>query len=415
MKALRAIGGIKRTVAAATVTALLTSGCGAGLGSLPLPAPGMGGGGYLITAVFANALNLPARAKVKLGGANVGELESMVARNYTAVTTLRIMDGVRIPVGSIAQLRSATPLGDVFVAINQPIPVDPNAPLLTDGDTIELDHTDAAATVEAVLASAALIVNGGTVRNFTHIINGAGQATGEQGQALGNLVTKSNELLSKLNSRSTEIDAALTSTARLADRLDEKNQALTEILDAAGPATDVLADNTEQLANVIDEIGATTRQLAKFPSIAGTDTTGRSIIMDANTVAASWNDVALDPDTRLAALNRLMPPLVKSTAGNSISVRVSFDRLIFGSMPDAGFKGDVAMHGPKRYDWAKLAGSIKYVLWRLQERVVGTGPDTPMGQQPWAPIAPPMPPAPAEQAPQGPPPGPPPPAGEEPR
>ena len=34
------------------------------------------------------------KAKVKLAGADVGQVESMVARNYTAVTTLRIRNGV---------------------------------------------------------------------------------------------------------------------------------------------------------------------------------------------------------------------------------------------------------------------------------------------------------------------------------
>ena len=69
------------------------------MAKLSLPAPEVGSGGYTLTAVFANALNLPANAKVKLAGADVGELESMVARNYTAVTTLRIMDGVQLPRG----------------------------------------------------------------------------------------------------------------------------------------------------------------------------------------------------------------------------------------------------------------------------------------------------------------------------
>ena len=49
----------------------------------------------------------------------------MVARNYTAVTTLRIMDGVRLPVGTTAELRSATPLGDVFIAVKPPTPAVP--------------------------------------------------------------------------------------------------------------------------------------------------------------------------------------------------------------------------------------------------------------------------------------------------
>ena len=99
------------------------------LGELLLAVEGLDAtcGGYRLTAVFSNALNLPANAKVKLAGADVGELESMVAKNYTAVTTLRIMDGVRLPRGTTAELRSATPLGDVFVSVRPPSPVDPSS------------------------------------------------------------------------------------------------------------------------------------------------------------------------------------------------------------------------------------------------------------------------------------------------
>lgn len=379
------------------VVAASVAGCStSGLASLPLPAPGIGSGGYLLNAVFANALNLPGHAKVKLAGADIGQLESMVARDYTAVTTLRIMDGVRIPVGSTAELRSATPLGDVFVAIKPPAPADPSAPMLKSGDTIPLESTASAATVESVLSSAALLVNGGAVQNFTNIVNGAGKATGDQGHAFGKLINQSNELLAKLNARSGEIESALRETSVLADRLDARSAQLTAVLDAAGPATDTLVDNTSQLADLVEQLGATSRQLARFPSIAGTDDSGHSFIKDANVLAKAWNDVATDPDTSLYALNRLMAPFIKVMPNGGASVHASVDRLVWGSMPDAGFKGDPAFHGPKRYDWAKMAGSIKYALWRLQERVVGRGPDSDMGQAPWTAVGPPIPPTPAE-------------------
>ena len=60
-------------------------------------------------------------------------------------------------------------------------------------------------------------------------------------------------------------------------------------------ATEALAANTAQLSQLVLQIGATTKQLQKFPSIAGTDTSGHSIIKDANTIAKSWNDIAQDP------------------------------------------------------------------------------------------------------------------------
>ncbi|TDO08192.1 virulence factor Mce-like protein [Mycobacterium sp. BK086] len=395
---------MKRLVAVLAVV-VGVSGCSSnGLSSLPLPAPTVGSGGYRLTAIFSNALNLPASAKVKLAGADVGQMETMVAHNYTAVTTIRIMDGVRLPQGSTAELRSATPLGDVFIALKPPPDASATTPLLKDGDTIGLDNTAAAATVESVLSSAAVMVNGGAVRNFTNVINGMGKATGDQGQAFGDIIAKTNGTLSKLTARSGQISDALTETSQLAKELDAKNQALSEVMVAAGPATDTLAANADTVSDVVLQVGDTGTQLQKFPSIAGTDTSGRSVIADANTIARSWNDLVLAPDADLRSLNRLMPPIIKATASNSFSVRASIDRLVLGSMPDAGFLGDPGFHGPKRYDWAQMVGTFKYTLWRLQQRVVGSGPGVPQ-----VPVLP-SPDQPGEVivAPQGPPPGPPP-------
>jgi len=367
-----------RAVAAIGAAALLLSGCATnGLASLPLPAPGLGSGGYELTAVFANALNLPMNAKVKLAGADVGQVESMVARNYTAVTTLRIRDGVLLPRGSTAELRTATPLGDVFVSVRPPADAAPDKPLLKNGDTIGLDSTAAAATVESVLSSAAILVNGGAVRNFTHIINGFGKATGDQGHAFGDLVRKSNQLLGTMDARSGQISDALSELSRLSQELDAKNQTLTDVMAAADPATSALAANSTELSDLVVQVGDTSRLLSRFPSLSGTDTSGRSVVRDLNTIAGAANDVAVSPDTSWLPLNRMIPALVKSTAGNAISVHTSVDQLILGSIPDIGFPGDRGLHGPTRFTWNEFIGSLKYTLWRLQERVVGRGPNSP--------------------------------------
>jgi virulence factor Mce-like protein len=372
------MGARAKAAIAIGATAILSSGCATnGLASLPLPAPGVGSGGYTLTAVFASALNLPMNAKVKLAGANVGDVQSMVARNYTAVTTLRVKDGVLLPKGSTAELRTATPLGDVFVSLRPPAQADPNAPMLRDGDTIGLESTAAASTVESVLSSAAVLVNGGTVRNFTNIINGVGKATGDNGHAFGELLRKTSRLLGTLDARTAQMSTALTELSGLADELDAKDRAITELVAAAGPGTDALASNTTQLSNLTVQVGDTARLLARFPTLGGTDTSGRSIIRDANTIAGAANDIAVSPDTSLLALNRLLPPMIKATAGSAVAVRASVDKLVLGSIPDIGFPGDIGMHGPHRYNWNQFIGSLKYTLWRLQERVVGRGPNSP--------------------------------------
>ncbi len=366
-----------RSVLAMATTVLISSGCATnGLASLPLPAPGLGSGGYTLTAVFANALNLPMNAKVKLAGADVGQVESMAAHNYTAVTTLRIRDSVQLPRGSTAELRTATALGDVFVALKPPADDPADDSMLRNGDTIGLDSTAAAATVESVLSSAAVLVNGGAVRNFTNIINGFGKASGDQGQAFGELIRKSNQLVGTLDARSDQISTALTQLSRLADQLDAKNAAITDLMAAAGPATSTLADNTAQLSSLAVQVGDTSRLLTRFPSIGGTDTSGRSMIRDLNTIAGAANDVAVSPDTSFLALNRVIPPLVKSTSGSAFSVHAGIDKLILGSIPDIGFPGDIGLHGPHHYNIDLLVGTLKYTLWRLQERVVGRGPNS---------------------------------------
>lgn len=401
----RAVAGRRNRVAIAALVAgvcVSTAGCG-GIESMPLPRPGMtSGGGYLINATFDNALNLPAYAKVRVNGADIGSLESMRAENYEAITTLRIDDGVELPKGTTAELRSATPLGDVFVALHPPTDPAPGTPLLKDGDAIERKDTASAATVESILSSAALLVNGGAIQNMTNIVNGFGRATGDKGEALGNLISQTNQTLGKLNARSGQIKQAMGQTEALALAIEGKNTEITDVLREAGPATAVLRDNTSQIMDLVVLTGATTRELEKFPAIAGTDTSGRSMVADLSTIAGAWNDVSTAPGTDLYGLNRLMAPVIKSTPSNALSVRTSIDRLILGHIPDIGFPGDLGYHGPKWNDFQQLVGAFKYTLWRLQERIVGKGPDVPQ-----VPVIPsPTEPDVLIPAPQGPPPGP---------
>ena len=366
-------------VVLAAAVSLATAGCAtSGLASLPLPHPGTGPGGYTLTAVFENALNVPAFAKVRLVGADVGQLEDLVARDYTAVATLRINDGVRLPVGTTAELRSATPLGDVFIAVQPPAKVASNAPALKDGDTIGIQDTAAAATVENLLTGAAVLVNGGAVKNLTDIVNGAGKAAGEDGgRNFRQLVDNTNQLLGTMDRRTDQISDSLTALSGLSQRIDAKNAVIDQLMTAAAPATDTLAQQTTQIADLVVEAGNTTEVLSGLPSIGGTDTSGRSVIADLNTISGAFNDVVVDPTPDLAALNRLMPPLIKATSGTSISLRGSIDRLILGHIPDIGFPGDPGFHGPKWSTWNQLVGSFKYTLFRLQERIVGRGLDVP--------------------------------------
>ena len=89
------------------------------------------------------------------------------------------------------------------------------------------------------------------------------------------------------------------------------------------------------------------RHALQVPVPNGTDTSGRSVIADLNTVSGAFNDVATDPNVSLSALNGLMPMVIKGTSGTSDCALRRDLRLIPGHIPDIGFAGDSGFHGPE--------------------------------------------------------------------
>src|SRR5205823_2324803 len=104
--------------------------------------------------------------KVKVGGSDVGVVSKIQTKDFKAIVDLKISKDIELPVGSTAELRQATPLGDVFIAVTK-AKAEPGAPMLHDGSTIE--KTSAGATVEELLVSVSLLFNGGGVAALTKL------------------------------------------------------------------------------------------------------------------------------------------------------------------------------------------------------------------------------------------------------
>lgn len=357
------------SVGIAVAVSASLSACSVSLDSVPLPAPGVGGDTYTLEATFSNALNLPAKAKVKLAGADVGEVESMTARNYTALVRMRIKSDVLLPVGSMAELRSATPLGDVFVSVKPPPNPASGSAVLRDGDIIALESTSAAATVEELLASTSLIVNGGAIRNLTKILNGLGAAVGGNGVRLATLINEASQLIGSLAARSGEIRNVLSQTNELTATLAAQSSTINDTVAAAGPALDVIAANTSQILDLVTVVDRITQQVAKFPSVNGTDT--RGMIADLNTVSAAFNNVSTDPNVSLAALNRLLGPAIKMTNASTVHASGELAQLAIGALSDPNYPGDSGSRLPNVTDWTAFVGSLAYTLLRLKDRVIG--------------------------------------------
>ncbi len=354
---------------AGALTTLLTA-CATGLESLPMPdRDGASGEALSINAVFANALNLPEKARVKFNGADIGEVTSIQARDFAAVVTMQIRSDVPLYVGSTAELRSATPLGDVFVAI-KPNPQSPSdAPRLRQGDTIPLGSTAQAATIEDILASMSLLVNGGAVRRFVTVINGTGHAVGGKGNKIATLLEQTNTTLSRLNARSTQLRSALQSTSDLTATLAARQDTLHEVVAAAVPATAVVAENVDNITQLTDTVAGITQQLSRFPSLQGTDT--RSVSADLNNVSRAFNDIAVDPNISMSTTNRLLPRYMHTTRGAATQQTQLINQLVIGNHPDLNYPGDPATHGPDGTDFHSMVGSLRYEWNLLLDKIYG--------------------------------------------
>lgn len=360
---------LRLTVVTAALAVSLT-GCAAGLDRLPLPAPGLSGETYTLTATFANALNLPAEAKVKLNGADIGRVDTMTARDYTAVVTLRITSAVRLPVGTSAELRSATPMGDVFVAMNPPAATEPATTMLDDGSAIPLESTSAASTIEEMLTRASLLVSGGTISALTEVISALGEHVGGRGERLATLLEQTRTLLDTLAARSGQIAEVLHSATDLTATITAQRTGIADTLTAAGPAMRVLAENTDSFATLVDRIHTVTAQLARFPSIQGTNQT--SMTADLDRLAAGLNAAAANPEADLDELNSMLSIVLKMISGPNGHVDVDVAQVAVGAVPDPGFPGTLGGRLPDATDWTAFVGSLQHMLTRLGDRLGGT-------------------------------------------
>ncbi|PPJ20180.1 hypothetical protein C5E44_00105 [Nocardia nova] len=341
------------------------TGCSASLDRLPLPAPTVEG--YRLTATFANALNLPTKAKVRLNGADIGQVESMQAENYTAVVAMRIRSGVLLPAGTTAELRSATPMGDVFVALTPPAHPELGAPALGDGASIPLPATSAAATIEEVLTKASLLVNGGAIENVTSLANSLGRSVGGRGDRLAGMISQTRDLVNNLAARSDRIREILATAGDLSATAAAQRGDIDDAMSAAGPALQVVGDNTQQLVDLTGQVNRIAQELATYPSINGTS--DRSIVESVNMLAAGLNAAATDPGADLDNLNSIIPIILKVTDASSAPVTVDIVRLAAGAVADPNTPADPGARLPDGSDWTNFIGSLSYTLNRLKNKV----------------------------------------------
>jgi len=213
------------------------AGCGSGgfSGVYELPLPGgadLGAHPYRVVAHFGDVLDLVPQAGVKVHDVAVGRVDKieLAKDNTTAVVTMLVNGGVRLPANADAELRQSSLLGEKFVELRAPAEPDGS---LVDGAVIPLDRTNRNPEIEEVLGALSLLLNGGGIAK------------------LGDIVTEVNAALS---GNEPELRAALANIDTVVATLDGEKNNITRAIDALGRLSANLAAQTDDLAVALDQL-----------------------------------------------------------------------------------------------------------------------------------------------------------------
>ncbi|GAA4679214.1 MCE family protein [Gordonia humi] len=352
--------GVKKAAAAAValITSVSLAACGAVPGitveQIPLPAPGGIGDAITVHASFDNALNLPAQAKVRLGGTDVGQVDQIVAKDYRAEVTMSVSKDVVVPVGTGAELRQATPLGDVFVALIPP--TDASKGQVPDGGALS-GPTSAAATVEDLLVSATGLVDGGSINALQRIFTELSTAIGGNAPELKGAIDGFTTAIDKFNKNSDQVDEAMAATAKLTQELADGRSQIAAAVNKLPAAIDAVDGQVGSILDTLDKSNKVTAATNDFLRTEKDDF--GELLVNLNTTLTALNESAptLGPlSDRLSALN---PKWKSATMGSAADVAAK----VYWLSPGVGF--DAATRLPEASDVTQGDHALQVTLARL--------------------------------------------------
>jgi virulence factor Mce-like protein len=189
-------------VVATSVVLVTLSGC-ASISPNSLPQPGKTySGGYDIILQFDNVLNLPERAKVVMGGTEVGVVTKVAVARHSVDVTARIAPGVRVPTNVHAALQQATVLGDIFLTLDAPRDQPPAPPVAAEA-TIPLAQTTSPPQLEDTIAHLSNFVTSGSIQRLQNTVIGLNRVVPPEQGAVRRL---SSQVAADLSDLSDNID-----------------------------------------------------------------------------------------------------------------------------------------------------------------------------------------------------------------
>ncbi|WP_374999815.1 MCE family protein [Aeromicrobium sp. CTD01-1L150] len=232
----------------------LLAGCSTTASDLPLPGSGVSGPSYELVATFTDALNLAQGAAVKRDGVTIGRVRAIEPDDFTARVRMDIEKDVPLAEGTTARLRATTPLGELFVDVDEQAD-EPGEPL-ADGAELQADDVSVAPTIEDTMSAASMLINGGGLGQIQTIVKEGNLAVGGREDVLRDSIRRMESTTRAVNEGQDDLDDALHSLADVAQVLDERQDVVDEALRDMAPAARVLRTNTDELASLLTAVDA---------------------------------------------------------------------------------------------------------------------------------------------------------------
>lgn len=354
-------------VLAALVVAGATSGCAITVENVPMPKPGIGGDGYVIHAAFRDALNLPERAHVKIGGTDIGVVTEIESTNFIADVEMLIRTDIQLPRGTTAELRQATPLGDIFIAMTLPAAA-PDAQLLGPGDTIGVENTAAGASVEQLMVSISMLLNGGGLNQAAKITSEMDSMFVGRAPQLAHVLNELSSAIAALNQRTADIDGTLHGISVLTGELARRKAELGVAADTFPGLLGLVAENNRDIAGLIQKVSVTMAALGDF-----TDTTSPEFVSLFDSVQKLMSGFSQSDELgqALERFDQVYPNVMASFEGPTLAVAATISFLSIGALTDPN-----GSRAPELGDVPAFIGSLTQVIEKVGGRLNST-PSTP--------------------------------------
>lgn len=239
------------------VAAVTLSSCSGwrGISNVPIPGgPGDRPGSYTVYVQMPDTLGLTVNSKVLVADVFVGRVREIALKNWVAVLTVDLNQGVALPRNATAKIGQTSLLGTQHLELAAP-QQDRSPQPLANGDTIELKNASAFPTTEQTLASIALLLRGGGVANLEAITNEVYNVVDGRAEQIRALLDKLDTFTAKLEQQIGDITHAIDSADRLLAIAAERNDTLKEALTELPPLVEYLSDSHGRVIEAVESLG----------------------------------------------------------------------------------------------------------------------------------------------------------------